>query len=141
MSTSDTSPDSSNLETLKVRLNQVVNTLAGNQTGSSQLNTQILQATANQLKDILPMLQFERMQAEDARDWPLVDAIDEAITTCEDALDRANAALIRTLVIGLNSQDMAEMQQLRQQVQSAVKVQQVIKVLIQVAGFVRRLIV
>jgi hypothetical protein len=140
MSISDASPDASNLESLKAMLNQIVSTRQGTDTGSSQLDAQTLQATANQLKDILPMLQFERWQAEDARDWPAVDAIDEAVTTCENALDRANAALIRTVVIGLNNQDMAEMQQLRQQIQAAVKTEQVIKVLIRVAGFFTRLI-
>jgi hypothetical protein len=140
MSISDHSSDASNLDSLKERLNQLANTLAAPETGTSQLTPQTLQTTVNQLKDILPMLQFERWQAEDARDWPLVDDIDEAVNTCEVALDRANAALIRTVVIGLNSQDMAEMQQLRQQIQSAVKTQQVIKVLVKVAGFFTRLI-
>jgi hypothetical protein len=139
---SDREETLSNFKDLKIKLNDVIHSIAGKQSTSTEqhVSLQNLKSAAKRLNDLLFMLQFERMRAENNRDWDLVNAADEAVEQCEVALDSLNAAILRTAVIGLKSNDLAEMREIRKQIQSATETQQVFKVLIRAAGFLYRLV-
>lgn len=141
MSDSSNSASQSNLADLKTKLSGLLTSLIGtHSSGDRPVNPQVLQQTATRLDDLLPMLQFEQMRAENNGDWELADAASEAVAQCEQALDSVNAAILRASVIGLHRNDIIEIQAIRKQVQSAMKIQQVIGFMIQIAGLVRRLV-
>lgn len=141
MSDSSSGTSQSTLTGLKTKLNEIITGLTGPQSnGDRPVTPPVLQQTATRLDDLLPMLQFEQMRAENNGDWDLADAASEAVLQCEQALDSVNAAILRASVIGLHRNDILEMQSIRKQVQSAMKLQQVMGSMIQIAGLVRRLV-
>jgi hypothetical protein len=125
------------------RLQTLIDTLApqsDSSAGSLQgLSTAMLEAVENQLNDILPMLQFELMDAEDAGEWEQVDRLNDAITTCKSALNAVRAAILRQTVINYRPQDIAEIKRIRAQIDAAARTQQRLAALLQVAKFIRRL--
>jgi len=125
------------------RLQTLIDTLApqsNSSAGSLQgLSTAMLEAVENQLNDILPMLQFELMDAEDAGEWEQVDRLNDAIATCKSALNAVRAAILRQTVINYRPQDIAEIKRIRAQIDAAARTQQRLAALLQVAKFIRRL--
>jgi hypothetical protein len=139
MSHNDAAPTGADL--LIDRLKTLITTLIPNSQsgGAAQLNTAVLAIAEQQLKDMLPMLQFELMDAEDAGNWEQVDRLSQAVNECKTALNAVRAASLRATVIGLDDQDLAEMRQIRQQIEAAAKTKRWLETFLQTVNFLRRL--
>jgi len=122
------------------RLQALLQTLQMGLTGSNPaIAIPVLENAARQLNALLPMLQFEKMDAEEAGDWEQVDELDRAIAECQSALNTVQAAILRARVIGVNPQDLSEMQQIRRQMDTAARTQRRLQTVIRVVGLIRRI--
>jgi hypothetical protein len=95
----------------------------------------------NKLKNIEFRLQFELLRAEDQNNWTLADLLYDAIDKCQSALNAVRAALIRLIVIGPDhDQIIAQLRRIRQDIDAAIRVQQVFDFFIRLAVLVRRFV-
>ncbi|BAY14915.1 hypothetical protein NIES2109_37260 [Nostoc sp. HK-01] len=104
------------------------------------IDLQKLQNTENELQDILLMLQFELKQAKDKSNWDLVNTLRPAIHECKYTIDSVRAAIINKIVIGVNSENIQEMQKILADIDEARKTQMQINVAIGLFSFLRKLL-
>ncbi|MCC5639075.1 hypothetical protein LC593_25235 [Nostoc sp. CHAB 5844] len=107
---------------------------------SDSIDVQKLQQTENKLADILLMLQFELKQAKEQRNWDLVNTLRPAIHECRYTIDSVRAAIINKIVIGINPENIQEMQKILDNIDEARKTQMPINVVIGLFGFLRRIL-
>ena len=113
--------------------------LTANSLVGTPIDLQILRLAENKLKNIEFRLQFELLRAEDRNDWALADLLYDAIDKCQSALNAVRAALIRLIVIGPDhDQIIAQLRSIRQDIDRAIRVQQVFDFFIRLAVLVRR---
>ncbi|MBE9209471.1 hypothetical protein IQ244_23830 [Nostoc sp. LEGE 06077] len=99
-----------------------------------------LQKTEDELEDILLILQFELKQAKDKSNWDLVNTLRPAIHECKYTIDSVRAAIINKIVIGVNSENVQEMQKILANIDEARKTQMQINVAIGLFSFLRKLL-
>lgn len=107
---------------------------------SDSIDLQKLQQTEDKLEDILLTLQFELKQAKDKGNWDLVNKLRPAVQECKYTIDSIRAAIINKIVIGVNSENIQEMQKILEDINEARKTQMQINVVISLFGFLRRLL-
>lgn len=132
-----------NRDALIELLHQIITAIAPRveaSTGTQKLDIRGLEQIERQLNNMLPMLQFERLDAEDARDWDGVDGLTQTIDACKDALNRVRAAILRATVIPLHDQDLAELSDLKDKIDTAARIGGQFQVVLSVLNFVQRLI-
>lgn len=144
MATSANAPPSfPNRDALIESLHQIITAIAPpgeTSTGAQKLDIRRLEQIEQQLNNLLPMLQFERLDAEDARDWDGVDGLTQTIDACKDALNRVRAAILRATVIPLHDQDLAELSALKDKIDAAARTGGQFQAVLSVLSFVQRLI-
>jgi hypothetical protein len=113
--------------------------VSGTQDATLALAT--LQATERGLRDLLPMLEYERLLAEDRSDWAMSDALHEAVQGCKQALNRIRAAILRKAVIGTDGQVLKELQAVRDRIATAGRVQLALQGFMSLTTFIRRMLV
>jgi endonuclease G len=115
--------------------------LTANSPIGTPIDLQILRMAENKLKNIEFRLQFELLRAEDQNNWTLADLLYDAIDKCQSALNAVRAALIRLIVIGPDhDQIIAQLRRIRQDIDAAIRVQQVFDFFIRLAVLVRRFV-
>jgi hypothetical protein len=134
---------SPNLNKIIAEMKQLIDIL--NLTASLPVGTPIdlpiFRQAENKLKNIEFRLQFELLRAEDQNDWPLADLLYDAIEQCQLTLNAVRGALIRFVVIGSDhAQIIAQFRSIRQDIDRAIRVQQVFDFLIRLTILVRRFV-
>jgi hypothetical protein len=134
---------SPNLNKIIAEMKQLIDIL--NLTASLPVGTPIdlpiFRQAENKLKNIEFRLQFELLRAEDQNDWPLADLLYDAIEQCQLTLNAVRGALIRFVVIGNDhAQIIAQFRSIRQDIDRAIRVQQVFDFLIRLTVLVRRFV-
>ncbi|MGF1933799.1 MAG: hypothetical protein RM347_005290 [Nostoc sp. ChiQUE02] len=108
-------------------------------TPGNQINLEQLNNTEEKLRDILSQLQFELLNAQQKRNWEEVNKLELALTECQLTLNRVTAAIINVSIIGINQNNLAEMQKILQEIDTARKTQVNIDFAIRLLGFLRGL--
>jgi len=132
-----------NRDALIESLHQIITAIAPcgeASTGAQKLDIRKLEQIERQLNNILPMLQFERLDAEEAQDWEGVDGLTQAIDACKNTLNRVRAAILRATVIPLHDHDLAELSALKDKIDTAACIGGQVQVVLSVLNLVRRLI-
>ncbi|MGH1397581.1 MAG: hypothetical protein ACRAVC_26615 [Trichormus sp.] len=107
-------------------------------TPNSEIDIEQLHQTVSDLETILPQLQFELINARMDSNWEQANKLREAEKECRKALDSVSAAILRSTIIGINQENLNEMQKILDEVQSASKTQRRIDVIIASLRFVRK---
>ncbi|MEH2049060.1 hypothetical protein [Nostoc sp.] len=108
----------------------------GNQIDLEQLNK-----TEEKLQDILFQLNFELVNAQRQKNWENVNKYKLAVSECKLTLDRVRAAIINVSIIGIDQKNLAQMQKILEEIDTARKTQVNIDLAIRLLGFLRRLFV
>ncbi|MEH2116113.1 hypothetical protein [Nostoc sp.] len=106
----------------------------GNQIDLEQLNK-----TEEKLQDILFQLNFELVNAQRQKNWENVNKFKLAVSECKLTLDRIRAAIINVSIIGIDQKNLAQMQKILEEIETARKTQVNIDLAIRLLGFLRRL--
>jgi hypothetical protein len=107
-------------------------------TPNSEIDIDQLHQTVSDLETILPQLQFELINARMDSNWEQANKLREAEKECRKALDSVSAAILRSTIIGINQENLNEMQKILDEVQTASKNQRRIDVIIASLRFVRK---
>ncbi|MEH1851857.1 MAG: hypothetical protein V7L11_09265 [Nostoc sp.] len=108
----------------------------GNQIDLEQLNN-----TEEKLRDILFQLQFELLSAQNQKNWEEVNKFKLAVNECQLTLNQVIAAIINVSIIGIDQKNLAQMQKILEEIETARKTQVNIDLAIRLLGFLRRLFV
>ncbi|QLE39086.1 hypothetical protein FD723_00205 [Nostoc sp. C052] len=106
----------------------------GNQIDLEQLNK-----TEEKLQDILFQLNFELVNAQRQKNWENVNKYKLAVSECKLTLDRVRAAIINVSIIGIDQKNLAQMQKILEEIETARKTQVNIDLAIRLLGFLRKL--
>ncbi|MEH1790228.1 MAG: hypothetical protein V7L23_32855 [Nostoc sp.] len=106
----------------------------GNQIDLEQLNK-----TEEKLQDILFQLNFELVNAQRQKNWENVNKFKLAVSECKLTLDRVRAAIINVSIIGIDQKNLAQMQKILEEIETARKTQVNIDLAIRLLGFLRNL--
>ncbi|MEH1925713.1 hypothetical protein [Nostoc sp.] len=106
----------------------------GNQIDLGQLNK-----TEEKLQDILFQLNFELVNAQHQKNWENVNKYKLAVSECKLTLDRVRAAIINVSIIGIDQKNLAQMQKILEEIETARKTQVNIDLAIRLLGFLRKL--
>ncbi|MDF5736683.1 MULTISPECIES: hypothetical protein [unclassified Nostoc] len=106
----------------------------GNQIDLKQLNN--IEET---LRDILFQLQFELINVQHQKNWEEVNKFKLAVSECQVTLNKVRAAIINVSIIGINQQNLAQMQKILEEIDTARKTQVNIDLAIRLLGFLGRL--
>ncbi|MBD2436888.1 hypothetical protein [Nostoc sp. FACHB-110] len=107
---------------------------------SDSIDLAKLQQTEDKLEDILLTLQFELKLAKDKSNWDLVNKLRPAVQECKYTIDSIRAAIINKIVIGVNSENIQEMEKILDNINQARQTQLEINAVIGLFGFLRRLL-
>jgi hypothetical protein len=107
-------------------------------TPDQEINIEQLHETASDLENILPQLQFEVTNARMDSNWEQAKKLREAEKECKKAIDSVRSAILRSTIIGINQENLNEMQKILDEVQIASKNQRRIDVIIASLRFVRK---
>ena len=105
----------------------------------NQINLEQLNKTEEKLFDIRSQLQFELLNAQNQRNWKQINKLELALTECKLTLNSVRAAIINVSIIGINQENLAQMQKILQEINTARKTQVNIDFAIRLLGFLRRL--
>ncbi|MBN4006787.1 hypothetical protein [Nostoc sp. LPT] len=108
--------------------------ISGNQIDLEKLNN-----TEEKLQDILFQLNFELVNAQRQKNWEKVNKFQRAVSECKLTLDRVRAAIINVSIIGINPKNLAQMQKILEEIETARKTQVNIDLAIRLLGFLRKL--
>ncbi|MEH2300566.1 MAG: hypothetical protein V7K88_16590 [Nostoc sp.] len=105
----------------------------------NKINLEQLNNTEEKLFDIRSQLQFELLNAQNQRNWKQINKLELALTECKLTLNSVRAAIINVSIIGINQENLAQMQKILQEINTARKTQVNIDFAIRLLGFLRRL--
>ncbi|MEH2466025.1 hypothetical protein [Nostoc sp.] len=105
----------------------------------NQINLEQLNKTEEKLFDIRSQLQFELLNAQNQRNWKQINKLELALTECKLTLNSVRAAILNVSIIGINQENLAQMQKILQEINTARKTQVNIDFAIRLLGFLRRL--
>ncbi|MEH2420865.1 MAG: hypothetical protein V7K48_07910 [Nostoc sp.] len=106
---------------------------------SNQINLEQLNNTEEKLFDIRSQLQFELLNVQNQRNWKQINKLELALSECKLTLDSVRAAIINVSIIGINQENLAQMQKILQEIDAARKTQVNIDFAIHLLGFLRKL--
>ncbi|AFY46179.1 hypothetical protein Nos7524_0257 [Nostoc sp. PCC 7524] len=106
---------------------------------SNQIDVERLNQTELELERILSQLQFELTNARMESNWQQANKLREAYKECQNALDSVRSAIMRSTIIGMNQENLHEMQKILDDVQTASTTQRRIDFIISSLRFVKRL--
>ncbi len=139
--------NSRNVNEIIAQMQQIIDRIASTATlpADEPVDIDVLRQAEKNLKNIEFRLQFELLSAEDEAlttgDFTLVDTLRDAIEKCQDALNAVRAALVRTVVIGTDhDQIIVELQDIRQEIDQAIEAQKAFDFFIRLAGVVLRFV-
>jgi hypothetical protein len=110
-----------NIVNLQTRLKVIIQRLIDSGNSISILTLENVQ---KDLTDLLFDLQFEEIQAKKQKNSELRSMLIPTVKETKKALDAVNAAIIRAVVVAQHEQDMKEMADIRDRINSAAKTQQ-----------------
>ncbi|MEH2406038.1 hypothetical protein [Nostoc sp.] len=105
----------------------------------NQINLEQLNNTEEKLLEIFSQLQFELLNAQNQRNWKQINKLELALTECKLPLNSVRAAIINVSVIGINRENIAQMQKILEEIDTARKTQANIDFAIHLLGFLRKL--
>ncbi|QLE54735.1 hypothetical protein [Nostoc sp. TCL26-01] len=107
---------------------------------NQQIDVQELHKIEAELENILPQIQFELTNARMESNWEQAQQLSEASQECQNALNSVRSAIIRSTIIGINQDNLTEMQKILDEVKAASKTQQRINIIISSLRFVKRIL-
>jgi hypothetical protein len=110
-----------NIVKLNTQLNKILKELIDS---GKSISIKTSKEVQKDLTILLRNLQFEELQAEKQEKWELLPSLRLAVDESTLALDEVNAAIIRAVVVNQHEQDMKEMADIRDRINSAAKAQQ-----------------
>ncbi|MBD2529085.1 hypothetical protein H6G97_05675 [Nostoc flagelliforme FACHB-838] len=124
--------------------NKILNTFAEiisqlKEVPDNKIDLQHLNNTEEKLQDILSQLQFELLNAQKQKNWEKVNKFKLAVSECQLTLNKVRAAIINVSIIGINQNNLAQMQKILEEIDTARKTQVNIDLAIRLLGFLRRL--
>ncbi|MEH2136627.1 hypothetical protein [Nostoc sp.] len=132
---------STSLNKIKEQINQIINSIESiaKLPSGKPIDLQVFQQAEKNLKNILFRLQFALLQAEDEENWELGNILYEAIEQCQDALNAVRAALFTQVLIRPDrDQIIAELRDIKQDIDAAIQVEKVLNFFISLARVVIR---
>jgi hypothetical protein len=105
----------------------------------NQIDLEQLNNTEEKLQNILFQLNFELFNVQRQKNWEEVNKLDRAVSECKLTLDKVRAAIINVSIIGINQKNLAQMQKILEEIETARKTQVNIDLTIRLLGFLRRL--
>jgi CRISPR/Cas system-associated endoribonuclease Cas2 len=105
------------------------------------IEPQVFQEAQKSLNNILSRLQFSLLEAEEEEEdnWELIDILYKAIKQCEDALRTVTAALLKQVLIRPDhDQIITDLQNIKRDIDAAIKAEKVLNFLISLAHVVIR---
>lgn len=109
-----------------------------NLTSNTKIDVEKLHQTASDLENILPQLQFETTNARIDGNWEEAKKLKEAEKECKQALESVRATIISSTIIGINQDNLREMQKILGEVDTASKTQRRIDFILASLRFVRK---
>ncbi|MDZ8261566.1 hypothetical protein [Nostoc sp. ChiQUE01b] len=106
---------------------------------SNQIDLEQLNNTEEKLQDILFQLNFELINAQRQKNWEKVNKSKLAVSECKLTLDQVRAAIINVSIIGVNQKNLAQMQKILEEIETARQTQVNIDLAIRLLGFLRNL--
>ncbi|ACC82946.1 hypothetical protein [Nostoc punctiforme] len=129
------------LNTIKEQIKKIIDSIESiaNLSPGKPIEPQVFQQAEKSLRNILFRLQFSLLQAEDDEDWELVDILSKAIEQCQDALRTVTAALFTQVLIRPDHNTIiADLQNIKRDIDAAIKADKVLNFLISLAHVVIR---
>lgn len=106
---------------------------------SNQIDALQLNQIEADLGTLLPQIQFELTSARMDANWEDANELREAYQECENALDLVRAAIIKSTIIGINQENLIEMQKVLDEVKTTSRNQGRIKLIVSSLRLVRKL--
>jgi hypothetical protein len=132
---------STSLNKIKEQIKQIIDSIdsIANLSPGKPIDLQVFQQSDKSLKSILFRLQFALLQAEEEENWELIDILSEAIEQCQDALRAVTAALLTQVLIRPDhNQIMADLQNIKRDIDAAIQAEKVLNFFISLAHVVIR---
>ncbi|MEH2052417.1 hypothetical protein [Nostoc sp.] len=134
------------LNKIKEQIKQIIDSIESiaNLPPDKSIDLQVFRQAEKSLKNILFRLQFALLQAEEEEEeeeenWGFVDILSEAIEQCQDALNAVRAAMFTQVLIRPDhDQIIAELQNIKRDIDAAIKAEKVLNFLISLARVVIR---
>ncbi len=105
----------------------------------NKIDLEQLNNTEEKLQSILFQLNFELVNSQRQKNWEEVNKLERAVSECKLTLDKLRAAIINVSIIGINQKNLAQMQKILEEIETARKTQVNIDLAIRLLGFLRRL--
>ncbi|MEH2264083.1 hypothetical protein [Nostoc sp.] len=132
---------STSLNKIKEQINQIINSIdsIAELPSGKPIDLQVFQQAEKNLRNILFRLQFALLQAEDEENGELGNILSEAIEQCQDALNAVRAALFTQVLIRPDrDQIIAELRDIKQDIDAAIQAEKVLNFFISLARVVIR---
>lgn len=129
------------LNQIKEQIKQIINSIESiaSLSPGKFIDLQVFQQSQKSLKNILFRLQFALLQAEEEENWEFVDMLSEAIEQCENALNAVRAAMFTQVLISPDhEQIIADLQNIKRDIDAAIQVEKVLNFFISLAPVVIR---
>ncbi|MBN3962072.1 hypothetical protein [Nostoc sp. NMS8] len=129
------------LNKIKEQIKQIIDSIDSieNLPPGKSIDLQVFRQAEKNLKNILFRLQFALLQAEEEENWGFIDILSEPIEQCQDALNAVRAAMFTQVLIRPDhDQIIAELQNIKRDIDAAIKAERVLNFLISLARVVIR---
>jgi hypothetical protein len=107
---------------------------------NNQIDVEQLHKIEADLENILPQLQFDLTNARMESNWEQAQQWREAYQECQNALDGVRSAIVRSTIIGINQNNLTQMQKILDDVKAASKTQRRISLIISSLRFVKKIL-
>lgn len=130
------------LNKIKEQIKQIIDSIEpiSKLSTGKPIDLQVFQQAEKSLRNILFRLQFSLLQAEEEEEnWELIDILSEAIEQCQDALRSVTSALFTQVLIRPDhDQIIADLQNIKRDIDAAIQEEKVLNFLISLAHVVIR---
>ncbi|BAT54995.1 hypothetical protein NOS3756_39710 [Nostoc sp. NIES-3756] len=107
---------------------------------NNQIKIEQLHQIQAELASLLPQIQFELTSARMDSRWDEASEYRQVYQECENALDSVRTAIFKSTIIGINQDNLTELQKILDEVKTASKTQQRIKLVISSLRLVQKLL-
>ncbi|MEH2194725.1 MAG: hypothetical protein V7K98_19055 [Nostoc sp.] len=129
------------LDKIKEDIKQIINSIdsIANLSTGKPINLQVFEQARKSLENILSRLQFALSEAQDEENWELEDLLYESIKECEDAFNAVTSArLTQVLIRPDHDQIIADLRNIKQDIDAAIQTEKVLNFFISLARVVIR---
>ncbi|BCL38119.1 hypothetical protein [Nostoc sp. MS1] len=107
---------------------------------NNQIKIEQLNQIETELASLLPQIQFELTTARIDSKWDDANEYRQVYQECENALDSVRTAIFKSTIIGINQENLIELQKILDEVKTASKTQQRIKLVMSSLRLVQKLL-